>query len=80
MTEIDVFSFDAAQRKAISKCALFAEPVQNMPGVGQKSIDALVARGVLEVSGEHRHGWPAYKLTAYGEQVHEALWKANRLP
>ncbi|MET3900288.1 hypothetical protein ABIB57_004254 [Devosia sp. UYZn731] len=79
MNRINVFEFNRPQRKAITKCGFIAEFLDNMPDVGQRTLNKLVARGVLEVSDQHRPGAPTYKLTAYGNEVHDALQVAKRL-
>jgi hypothetical protein len=78
--DIDVFGYNHAQRTAIGRLALVDEPVQNMHGVGQRTIDQLVDLGVAVQTGEHRRGCPTYRLTDFGGQVHEVLRRANRIP
>ena len=77
--EIDPWSYNPPQRKAILLLAHMPEPLFRMVGVGPETIDQLMAWGLVAVAGMlSRHA--IYRLTDKGWKAHEALTRAGRLP
>jgi hypothetical protein len=73
-------SFSMLQRKAIKRLFLIDEPISNMPGVGQITIDQLVGNGIVTGTGKHCHDEPTYTLTDVGKELSALLLGMNYLP
>lgn len=57
------------------------EPLNNLPNVGQPSIDSLIELDLIEESPETPIGADThYRRTEKGEQVYEEMWQANGIP
>jgi hypothetical protein len=57
------------------------EPLSNMPGVGQPTVDRLIQLGLIEESPNTPFGADMhYRRTVEGDGIHEAMWRANRIP
>lgn len=71
----DQWSLNYAERRAISRLSLIAEPVENLDGIGQPTMDKLVAKGIARKVGIHPQGMPLYGLTEAGYRIFNALSK-----
>ena len=75
----DHWSFTEAERRAITRIAFVAASVENISGIGQATMDKLVAKRVAEEVDADRRGRPLYGLTDGGKQVFDGLAKTNRV-
>lgn len=52
----------------------------NMPNVGPKTIDALIALGLVDVAPLDLPDVPRYRLTKAGDDMYEELSRLNLIP
>ena len=73
----DQWSLNYAERRAISRLSLTAEPVENLDGIGQPTMDKLVAKGIAKKVGIHPLGMALYGLTETGYLIANASAKPD---
>lgn len=76
----DIRKLNYHQRKAIGKMAVHAVSIEDMPGVGQRTIDSLVKEGLAEIAPGHDMERIRYRLTPLGDYVYDELYRDNRIP
>ncbi|SEP20182.1 hypothetical protein SAMN05444123_11028 [Rhodopseudomonas pseudopalustris] len=77
---ITFWDLTVPERRCLDRLSM-DEPLSNMPGVGQPSVDRLIQFGLVEKSPNtpfvaDMH----YRRTVEGDQVYEKMWRANRIP
>jgi hypothetical protein len=77
---ISPWDLNVPERRCIGRLCSIAEPLANMPFVGQQTVDKLITLGLVEVAPPEPNTGVHYKLTDAGDNMHEQLWKINRIP
>jgi hypothetical protein len=76
---IDPWSLTRAERAAISRLALKAEPVENLLGVGHVTMQKLVDSGIVVTVGSDQYDRPIYGITDSGKLIFDALARSGRV-
>ena len=76
---VDPWSLTHAERAAISRLALKAEPVENLLGVGNVTMKKLVESGIALEVDRDQYDRPIYGLTDSGKVVFDALARTGRV-
>lgn len=77
---VSFWDLNTPERRCLGQLYM-AEPFNNMPHVGRKSLERLIELGLVEESPDTPFEADMhYRRTAEGEQVHDEMLKANRVP
>ncbi len=76
---VDPWSLTYAERTAISRLSLKAEPVENLLGVGHITMNKLIEAGIAVEVDVDQHGRPLYSLTNDGKLIFDALARTSRV-